>query len=251
MDYQEPKTRLDVLKFFTNSLFGEENLWDGARILLADVQIDEDEAKNILPQGLKLNGDEATIFIADYPKTSFTVPYREAAVLLHVRSPFGKGIHCPWMIVDDDTAMIYGRELLGFPKKMGVFEFEESGSKVKASIARRDVKVLEMEAKLGDSESDPAPVLGTKIFNAGGPGQFFIHNPLWVFNPIEEITESYEAKVKVTVRDSEHDPISKLFSSGNVSGRFTVLDIKSAKYHVPIGASGLMHFGKTFLMRYR
>ena len=156
MEYVEPKNRLDVLRSFKESLFGEENLWDDGHFILADVPLDREVAKKILPRGLRLDGSPtATLFIADYHKNSFTVPYKEAAVLIHVRSALGKGVHCCWIIVDDDTALIHGRELLGFPKKMGDFVFEENGDHIKASITRRGVTVLELEGTRGKPQ-DPA-----------------------------------------------------------------------------------------------
>lgn len=252
MEHIEPKSPLGVLKMFGDAFFGEENLWDGARFILADVPVDKEEAQKILPRGLRLDGPPtATLFISNYTKTSFTEPYKEAAVLLHVRSAIGKGVHCPWMIVDDDTALIHGRELLGFPKKMGEFTFDEKGDAIKASITRRGVTVLELEGKRGEEQRDPEPVLGRNIFNSGGPGQMYLFNPLWVFRPTEVIHESYSSKVKVTVRDSDLDPISKLFSNGTVDGRIAVLDIPGGKYYFPLGLGGLMHTGRTFLMRFK
>ena len=86
-------------------------MWENARFIVADIPIDKTKAKKILPVGMGLySPPKATIFISDYTKTSFTVPYHEAAFLIHVRTPVGKGLHCCWMIVDDDTALIYGSQ---------------------------------------------------------------------------------------------------------------------------------------------
>ena len=102
-------------------------MWDGARLVLADVPVNAREAARILPWCMKpVDPPLATLFITDYPKNAFTVPYKEAAVLIHVRTPLGRGIHCCWMVVDDDTALILGRENLGYPKKMADITYEES-----------------------------------------------------------------------------------------------------------------------------
>src|SRR6056297_2428422 len=93
-------------------------LWVNARFVLADVPVDRKTTNKILPLGMRVGPEtKATLFIVDYTKTPFTVPYHEAALLIHVKTPLGKGLHCPWMVVDDDTALIYGREILGYPKK--------------------------------------------------------------------------------------------------------------------------------------
>lgn len=252
MEFIEPKSPLEVLKMFGDAFFGDENLWDDGHFIFADVPLNEDRAKQILPRGLRLDGEPtATLFMTHYRKNSFTVPYREAAVLMHVRSVFGRGLHCPWIIVDDDTALIHGRELLGFPKKMGEFVFEEDDEGIKTTITRRGVTVLEMEGKRGAPQDPAPPAMDKKIFNSGGPGQMYLLNPLWMFNPTEVIHESYESDVKVTVRESENDPLSLLFSSGVYKGRIVIMDIPSGKFHIPVGFGGLMHFGRTFLMRFK
>jgi acetoacetate decarboxylase len=85
-------------------------LWEDTTFILVDVPLNPAEAKKILPLFMFLRKPyRATFFIAKYAKTAFTGTYNEAALLLHVRTPFGKGVYCPWMIVNDDTALIYGR----------------------------------------------------------------------------------------------------------------------------------------------
>lgn len=83
-------------------------LWEDTTFVLIDVPLNPVEAKKILPMLMFLSKPyRATFFIAKYAKTAFTGTYNEAALLLHVRTPLGKGVYCPWMIVNDDTALIY------------------------------------------------------------------------------------------------------------------------------------------------
>lgn len=243
---------LGSLKRIFGMTYGKGNLWDNARFIFADVPVDKVRASRILPWGLKLaEPARATLFIVDYTKTSFTVPYHEAAMLLHVRHPLGQGLHCPWMIVDDDTALIYGRELLGYPKKLGVFEFEEDETGVRASLTRRGTRVLSMEGVKGERHRDPAPVFDVKTFNVGGPGSLFGINPIWMFRPREVIHESLEIEVKLEVLPSEFDPIAEVVAGNPVSGRFVVMDIVNSRYNIPVGLSGIQHLANTFDMRFR
>ena len=109
-------------------------LWEDTTFILADVPLNPEETKKILPLFMCLDKPHrATFFIARYARTAFTGTYNEAALLVHVRTPLGKGVYCPWMIVDDDTALIYGRELLGYPKKMADIPFDDDGKKITAS----------------------------------------------------------------------------------------------------------------------
>lgn len=231
---------------------GEGNLWDNARFILADVPLDLREAKRVLPCGLRPSDPPiATLFVANYTKLSFNVPYHEAAVLIHVRTPLGKGLHCCWMVVDDDTALIYGREFLGYPKKMADIMFAENDDHISAGVSRRGVKVLTMEGNRGPAQEPPPPVFNFKTFNAGGPGQFFAINPIWFFRPKEVLRESYSAKVMVSLADSDYDPIARLVSGDPVSGRFAVTDILGSKYILPVGLTGLSWFANVFNLRFR
>jgi acetoacetate decarboxylase len=231
-----------------------ENTWDNARFVLVDVPLDYHEVKRILPCGMKpSNPPMATLFICNYPKVSFPiVPYHEAAMLIHVRTPLGAGIHCCWMIVDDDTALILGREMLGYPKKMGDFEFDEKDGNIQASVSRRGVKVMDITAKRGLPQNPKPPVFDIKTFNVGAMGQFFALNPIWVFRAREVIHESYQADIKLTLNDSGFDPISRLVTGEPQNGRFVVMDIPGdGAYMAPVGFAGPGWFGRTFNMRFR
>lgn len=244
-------TSFGVLKEF-NSTIRKNKLWENARFILVDVPLNYQGARRILPTGLWLpKNPTGTLFIADYTKTSFTQPYREAALLIRVRTLFGKGIHCPWMLVDDDTAMIYGRELLGYPKKMAELEFNEEDDQFYASVSRHGVKILEIEGVLKEKENSPPPVLDIKTFNVGGLVQFFLLNPVWLFRPKEKIHESFSANSTVKVQRSEFDPIADFIVPEPILGRFSVIDIEGSRYHIPAGIAGLKYFGNTFNLRYK
>ena len=231
-----------------------ENTWDNARFVLVDVPLDYHEVKRILPWGMKpSNPPMATLFIVDYTKVSFPiVPYHEAAMLIHVSTPLGAGLHCCWMIVDDDTALILGREMLGYPKKMGDFEFDEKDGDIQASVSRRGFKVMGIKAKRGLPQDPKPPVFDIKTFNVGAMGQFFALNPIWVFRAREVIHESYQADIKLTLNDSGFDPISRLVAGEPQSGRIVVMDIPGdGAYMAPVGVAGPGWFGRTFNMRFR
>ena len=227
-------------------------LWEDARFILADVPLKAKEARKILHWGMKLTDHPtATLFIADYRKTGFTVPYKEAGVLVHVKTLFGTGCHCCWMPVDDDTALIYGRELLGYPKKLAKIDFEETPETIKASVTRRGVKVLSIEGKRGPAQSTPDPVFDVKTFNIGGMGQTFAFNLVWLLRPIEIIHESYDADVSVELNDSELDPLTTFIEPRVLRGQMAVTDIPGSYYMFPVGIAGIKWLSHTFPMRVR
>jgi len=230
------------------------NTWDNARFVLADIPLKGREINKILPLGMWAGPKPvATLFICHYPEVSYPIfPYHEAAMLVHVRTPMGKGIHCCWMIVDDDTALILGREMLGYPKKMGVFEFDESGNEIHAAVSRRGTRVMEIEARRGNPQDPAPPVFNLKTFNTGAMGQFFAMNPIWMFRPREVIRESYNADIRLALNDSVFDPLARLAAGEPSNGRIVVMDIPGdSPYMLPVGISGPVLFNRTFNMRFR
>jgi acetoacetate decarboxylase len=231
---------------------GRIKLWEDARFVLVDVPLDAKNARRILPPGMWLDRSaRATLFIVNYTKTSLTVPYREAALLIRVGTLLGRGVHCAWMVVDDDTALIYGRELLGYPKKLAEIRFEESQEGVEASVARRGGRLVSVQARRGAAEVRPEPVMGRKTFNVGGLGQATALNPVWMFRPREVIREAHAAQASLELFPSDWDPIERLVSGPALSARLAVIDIVGSSYMVPVGFAGPGWFTRTAAMRYR
>jgi len=149
----------------------QTELWVNSRMVTVDVCLVSERVEKLLPFGIKLTEMQTgTLFIVDYIQPNFTAPYREAALLVHVKTLFGEGLHCCWMTVDDDTAMVYGRELLGFPKKMADIKFQEDQPTIRASVSRRGTDVLTMNAVRKTVQENPDAVFDKKFFNVGAPG---------------------------------------------------------------------------------
>jgi len=95
--------------------------WADSKFLAFDAEIDPETARAWLPPGRRASDPpRALVFAVDYVKTGLGLDYREVGVLLHARLRGKPVLHVAWMVVDDDTALILGRELLGFPKKFRI-----------------------------------------------------------------------------------------------------------------------------------
>jgi acetoacetate decarboxylase len=172
--------------------------------------------------------------------------------MVHVRTLLGSGRHCCWIIVDDDPAMILGREMLGYPKKTGVFTFEEENGTTRASLTRRGVTVVSIKAARGEREVSPQPVFNYRTFHTGGMGQLLALSPVWMFRPRETIRESYQADIELTLNDSAYDPLTRLVAGQPRNGRIVRMDIPGdSPYMLPVGFAGPAVFGRTFNMRFR
>ena len=188
----------------------EAYIWRNARVLMVEVPVARETAAAWLPAPLEpAESPSASIFIADYPETTVGLVYREAGILLHARDGAGPARHCSWMVVDDDAALILGREMLGYPKKMAEISLVESGSGVVGSVRRKGTEIMRIEASLGERESEPGPFLGTRVVNAIGTpitGTKLLDLP----PTAEAIHASRRGEGKLTLTSSERDALGDL-----------------------------------------
>lgn len=202
--------------------------WARADITLADVSVDAEVARRWLPPALALPAAAAaTVFVADYPDTAMGFSYREAGVLLHARLRGAPVLHCAWMVVDDDTALILGRELLGFPKKLAAIDLDFAGPSARASVVRRGVEVLALEARIegapvdrvGDPRAFPHPIVNVRGVPGAAPSL------LVGMAPNERCHESRPMRVAIGSRRSACDPIADLGIAGEHPGRHLIVDL--------------------------
>ena len=181
--------------------------WTDAVIFSATVRIDPDRANSWLPRPLlRVANDTARVFVAwyerlerqesrshddtsaphtnnhfhllapdplrtrRYPDSFCCGAYHEAAIVFDVEhtTSGASAMHCPWMLVDSDRSMIAGREVLGFPKKLGDFAFRvdgadvsdaafdaaaafRPGARITAKVTRGGVALVEMSGTVSDT----------------------------------------------------------------------------------------------------
>ena len=116
----------------------------GAEILSALFRTDPEVVQAILPRPL-VPADEplAWALVARYPQTNFGLSYNEGALFLRVVHKGEPGWYCLAMPVDNDMAMISGRETFGYPKKIAEeITLERTDNHVMGRVIRRGVEVL-------------------------------------------------------------------------------------------------------------
>ncbi len=185
-------------------------MWTNAKVLAVDVRVAREAALALLPAALRLPDPAmATLFVADYPETQFGSIYHEAAVLLHVEDAVGPALHCPWMVVDDDAALILGREVLGFPKKLADIRLEAREGGLVGTVRRRGTEIMRLEATLHQTETAPEPFFARRMINVIGTlplGMRLLELPPGQ----ERIHASQRAEARVTLTSSERDPLGEL-----------------------------------------
>lgn len=225
----------------------------GCTYLQLQVPIDPKAAKKILPLGLWLTDPPmATLTANRYEIFPLGAPFGEAALNIHVSSPWGKGLHCVWIVVDDDRSLINGRDFMAYPKKMADFSFQDTDGHVSARISRHGKPLFSVEADILEREEHPGPCYEVKHFNMGGPGQLVFFSPLWCFVGKETIHESHRVRATLQLAESDRDPLANIIAGPPVGGRLSVVDGHGVRYFMPLCVTGGPRwFSNTFSMRYR
>ncbi|NNN20535.1 MAG: hypothetical protein HKL80_00845 [Acidimicrobiales bacterium] len=211
----------------------EGAIWVGAKVLTAEIDIDRVLGSALLPNGIELEtSGKATVFVADYPQTTFGSIYREAAVILHCTDSKGPLRHCPWMVVDDDTALILGRELLGFPKKMADISLVEDGSRVKGTVSRKGADLIDLEGVVGESIKTPKPLFAHRMVNLFGSiiGGMKL---LELASATELIHDARSVDLKVVMGSSDKDQIGVEACSIETKGQLLLMDFGGPNGAVP------------------
>jgi len=178
--------------------------------------------KRLLPRPLKPVTEPIAIsFIANYPKTNFGVIYKESALAVKCQYKGDEGVYILSMPVDNDMAMVGGREIYGYPKKMAQFNFNRTGNEFKGSTKRRGITFFEVNAKIKEKmdvdeikslmdeiglKNETLTVFNFKHFLAPDEG-IFDYNPRLIKEPVEFHPYSVErAEVNIKLRPSNYDP---------------------------------------------
>jgi acetoacetate decarboxylase len=225
----------------------------GCSYLELQVPVNPVAVKKILPMGMWLTDPPMASLTANrYETFPLGGPFCESALNLHVDSPWGKGLHCVWIVVDDDRSLLNGRDFMAYPKKMADFSFRDTRDHISVSISRHGEPLISMEADILEREEHPAPCYGVKHFNMGGPGQFFFFSPLWAFVGKETIHLSHRVRGTLELTESERDPLANIISGAPVGGRFVKVDGHGVKYFLPLCVTGGPRwFSNSFSLRYR
>ena len=240
-----------MLRMLRQAFSSKYRQCENARFVVAEVPLHADAARRILPLGLHLASPPMGLFfVVDYRKPSFTRPYYEAGLLIGVRTWMGKGYHCCWMVVNDDTPMIFGRETLAYPKKMAQIQFDEQGDVVTARVERNGMELIALRARRSGPFNEPSPIFSAKTFNTGGIGQSLGLCPIWAFRLTEHVREAYTLDLELTLGDAPSDPLGSLIAGAPVRPRMVVEDIAGARYLLPCGIAGPRWFARTFQTRF-
>lgn len=209
-------------------------LYRDAHYLVATLEVDATAMRRWLPSGIRLaEPARADLFTAWFPECTYGSVYHEAGVFVHVKTLRGTGIHCPWMILDDDVALILGRELLGYPKKLGEISWELDRDRIEAHASRRGTTLVGMRGVLGDVIEDAPPILGRPHRNVTGTLGLALPRIVG-FTPGEHPIETRRVDLELTVDGTERDPLHLMGLGDVVDARLHRVDLSAGSPPLPL-----------------
>ena len=202
--------------------YQEKAVFYDAEMLTVYFETKQEIVERLLPSPLKPSAFPiAGVFVANYPRTSFGVTYLESALFLLAEFNGEEGAYCLAMPVTNDMALILGREVFGYPKKIGKINLKRNGDQVEGWTERRNVRFLEIKAKLTGTFSDEAAqelilkniesspdlvIYNFKYFPAPEGGGFD-YNPRLIREVVELRPKHMEmGEAEIVLRSSDHDP---------------------------------------------
>jgi acetoacetate decarboxylase len=133
---------------------GASRMLDGKLLQIIYRTAPEKLAKVLPPPLEPAANSQVTLLIAAYGKTDFGAPaYNEAGIFPQVKYKEYVGNYCLSMILDDDIALLRGREIFGFPKKIGEVSLKKDGNQVIGLVRRRGKEVVRLTANLTNSST--------------------------------------------------------------------------------------------------
>jgi acetoacetate decarboxylase len=224
-------------------------LYRDAHYLVADMEIDPETARRWVPAPLRLSSPaRASIFTSWFPTNTFGSVYREAGLLLHVEHGRKRAVFSPWMLVDDDVALILGRELLGYPKKMGNIDFTIDGDRVSGVASRRGAELVRMDGVLCERMDSPPPMLGRPHRNVRSSLGLAVPKVI-AFTPREENLEVRRAELDVRIGGSERDPLSELGFGRVLAARLHRVNLGAGFLPLPVSGVSPIWFLRQWLLR--
>jgi acetoacetate decarboxylase len=107
--------------------------------------------EHLLPPPLKPSRRPiASAIIANYPKTNLGVSYIESALFITAEFDGEEGGYCLAMHTTNDMALVSGREIIGFPKKMGNIYLNRNKGEVEGWSERHGTRLLDAKVILNN-----------------------------------------------------------------------------------------------------
>jgi Acetoacetate decarboxylase (ADC)/SnoaL-like domain len=129
--------------------------WDDIDVVLVDYLTDANSAAAFLPEQMttlpipEMPGYSAVKQVWAHYKDSSFGPYDEFFIVIPSLHKGELFLYVPLIYVDNDSAMSGGREIGGWPKKMGQIRMDRFGSEYRCSFERRGQRLASASMQVG------------------------------------------------------------------------------------------------------
>ncbi|GLB61711.1 acetoacetate decarboxylase family protein [Cytobacillus sp. NCCP-133] len=179
--------------------------------------------KTFLPAEFELTGDIFEVFVLKNNEVEGLDPYSEGGLIIPCQYKNQKGAVMAFEYVDSDDALCAGREIWGYPKKLGKVTFEKNGTSITGKVFRKGKEIINVTLVKENMDVE-VPVLFPRLQVKRMPGvengkmdlNFVVHNE---FHQVFTIDEWF-GRASLQWEESAQDPLSLLGPTEVLGGKY-------------------------------
>jgi len=223
------------------------------RVLYVPFDTDVDFVREVLPPGLEPGAGPASLTIGDW-RGSNAGPYRAAFLMVSAVPEHDKnlrGTYCLSFFISNESAILFGRPMMGEPKKLAHIDFSIDGNCLQASVSRLGTDLIKITAEL--NHEIPATESQSRAFwykhQPADNGEGLQYDPQLLMQintqrPSKLIVSSAEIHLESSVHDPVADiPVQRVrqayYSEGDIYAACSFMRTVSRAEFLPYAFSGV------------
>ncbi len=152
----------------------------------------------------------ASVSVMDFAASNCVGPFAGASLTVRARYGDLEGGYCVTMPMNTDSAIVFGRELYGEPKRQARISLTRTGADVTGTVERFGVTYIELHAGLTEQHT-PQPAEGSTFhfkYTHRADGLGFDTDPLLLHIRSRTVLRHLERGTgSITFRELVHDPV--------------------------------------------
>ncbi|MDB2352586.1 acetoacetate decarboxylase family protein [Luminiphilus sp.] len=223
------------------------------RVLYVPFDTDLNFVHEVLPPGLKPGGGPASLTIGDW-QGSNAGPYRAAFLMVSATPEHDenlRGTYCLSFFISSESAVLFGRPMMGEPKKLASIHFVIEANKLEATVSRLGTDLIKVTADLGEE------VLATESqsrafwykHQPADHGAGLQYDPQLLMQINTQKTRKLQiSTAEISLQSSAHDPVADIplqrirkayYSEGDIHASCTILRTVDRTAFLPYAFSGV------------
>lgn len=192
----------------------------------------EDAIREFLPKPLEYVNNQFEVFVLNNTEVEGLDNYQEAGIVITAKYKDIVGAYMAYEYVNSDDALLAGREIWGYPKKMADCSVTETEEKIVGICSRKGKEIIHAEFVKDENAKFEIPQLFPRIqvkrIPRGDAPGCDVDKVFMMFgdtgNEFGAMHEIVMGKGTVTFEKSEFDPLYKLGPAEIIGARFATGD---------------------------